>query len=385
MLTPLTHALAAVEGVADRTKAAVKRRFDLWDHVHALPFAAWGTEREVRFLGRVLDDHKTEDEAGLSRLESARLTFRRFKSDEVPRATVRLTLAGQWIEAETDGDGYYDAVMELEAPLAGGPWFEAEARVLDPVYSPPTRARVVIPTPEATFAVLSDMDDTVLRTGATNKLRFTKVVTFGNATTREVFPGVGAFYHALQAGASGELDEEAAVARGEREAGGPNPLFYVSSSPWNLYQQFVGTLEHRGVPHGPLFLKDFGIDPGKFIKTGHGSHKLDWIGTVFGTYPDLPFVLIGDSGQEDAEIYQEAVRRHPGQVRAVFIRDVTDEARDREVHRIARDVEARGVPMRLVKTTVEAAEAAADLGLIAPEAVGVVRRAAREERLAEEA
>lgn len=364
MLTPLTHAIAAVEGVVDRTKHRLKSRFDLWENVHAQPYGAWGTEREVRFMGRVLDDKRTEREDELTRWGSVLVTARRFRSDEILGARVRVTLGETTVETTTDGDGYYDVTARLAAPPADGPWHSASVQVLSPVEAPPDEQRVLIPPASAAFGVISDMDDTVIRTGATNKLRFARVVLLNNATTREVFPGVGAFYQALQGGPDGE---------------GFNPFFYVSSSPWNLYRQFMGVLQYRGVPMGPLFLKDFGIDPGKFVKSGHGSHKLEWIGTVLGAYPHLRFVLIGDSGQEDPEIYQQAVARHPGRIRAVFIRDVTDERRDREIHAIARDVEARGVPMRLVTSTEDAAEAAADLGLVAPDAVGRVREASQAE------
>ena len=166
-----------------------------------------------------------------------------------------------------------------------------------------------------------------------------------------------------------------------RDEGGvpTNPVVYVSSSPWNLYRQFAGALEHRGVPRGSLYLKDFGVDPGKFIKTGHHAHKLDRIDEVLSLYPDLDAVLVGDSGQADAEIYQRAVARHPGRIRAVLIRDVTADARGREIDLIVRDVEARGVPMRRVESTVEAAEAARELGLVDEDAVEAVRRAAAEE------
>ncbi|MDQ3604874.1 MAG: App1 family protein, partial [Gemmatimonadota bacterium] len=93
----------------------------------------------------------------------------------------------------------------------------------------------------------------------------------------------------------------------------------------------------------------------------------------FDTHPDLDWVLIGDSGQQDPEIYREAVREYPGRVRAIYIRDVTNPARDREVHAIADEVAAMGVEMRLVEETVEAGEHAAANGLITPEALAEMR------------
>ena len=362
MIDALTSVLVRAERVVDRSLSAVRRRYGLWDDVHILPYHGYGRADRVRLFGRVLDDKEVEHEGALTRLESARLTARRFISDEVPSAQLTIRIGEQTVRTETDEDGYYDLEIEPATPLAPG-WNEATVTLEEPQGGVEATARIIVPRPAARFAVISDLDDTVVRTGATNKLRFARVVLFNNATTREVFPGIGAFYRAL-------------VEEGGVET---NPIFYVSSSPWNLYRQFMGMLEHRDIPQGPIFLKDFGVDPGKFIKSGHHDHKLDQIETLLDVYPDLDVVLVGDSGQEDPEIYQQVVARRPGRVVAVFVRDVTDDARDREVHRIARDVESRGVPMRLVPDTTAAAEAAAELGLVDAADVERVRQAAAEE------
>ena len=358
-----TTAISRVERVVDRSLSAFRRRFDLWRDVHVLPYHGYGRPDAVRLRGRVLDDREVEHEGELTRWESARLTARRYLSDEVPGARLEVEIGGATVEATTDEDGYYSLEVAPGA-LGDGLWHSATVRLLEPEQDAPVEveARFQVPTDAARFLLISDLDDTVVQTGATDKLRFARTVLFNNATTREVFPGVGAFYRALVGG------------------GEPvNPAFYVSSSPWNLYRQFVGALEHRGVPPGALFLKDFGIDPGKFIKSGHHGHKLARIREVLETYPDLEAVLVGDSGQEDPEIYQQVVARHPGRVRAIFIRDVTDDARDRAVDHIARDVQARGVPMVRVADTVEAAERAAELGLVLEDDVEAVRRAMVEE------
>lgn len=361
MLIP--RALSAVDGAADRAKDALKRRFSLWENVRAEPLAAWGTAREVRFLGRVLDG-ATAGEAP-SRLASARLALRRLQSDGVPRAKVRITLAGQRIEAEADGEGYYDAVMDLEAPLAGGPWFAAETRVLDPVYSPPAPTPVLLPLPTAALGVIVDVDALGWRGSSAGRLQRRR-----SADTREALPGAGALLRSLAACAPA-----ASGAGGRRAEPGPNPLFYVSKSPWTSRGGLAGALEAHGAPRGVLLLGGFGVAPGALPRTGHDERALAWLATVLGTYPALPFVIVG--GREDAGTYQEAVRRHPGRVRATLLRGTNDPRRgpdDRALERIVRDVGARGVPTRPFRTAAQAAEAAAALGLATPEAVGAVAR-----------
>ena len=90
-------------------------------------------------------------------------------------------------------------------------------------------------------------------------------------------------------------------------AGRPvNPIFYISSSPWNLYDLLRDFLELNEIPRGPIFLRDLGVDQTKFIKrSGHGE-KLERALQIMSDFPELPFVLVGDSAQHDAGLYAEA-------------------------------------------------------------------------------
>ena len=148
-----------------------------------------------------------------------------------------------------------------------------------------------------------------------------------------------------------------------------NPIFYVSSSPWNIYDLLEDFLDVHGVPAGPLFLKDWSLT----VLGKHRAHKLGVIRMLLRTYPELPFVLIGDSGERDPEIYHQAVREHPGRIRAIYIRDVTAAGRDSEVRAIAREMRNLRVEMVLTPETGVTAEHAAAEGLIAPDAVPGIR------------
>ena len=194
--------------------------------------------------------------------------------------------------------------------------------------------------------IISDVDDTILQTFATNLLRVAQLTFLQNAKMRLAFPGVAAFYQALQVGADGQQD---------------NPIFYVSSSPWNLYGLLTEFMALHDIPAGPLCLRDLGIDEDKLITTGHGSHKIEHIEQILTTYPTLPFVLIGDSGQKDPEVYAKIARRFPERILAIYIRDVTEDKRDAEVVGISAEL---NTPMLLTPTSLAAASHAAQLGLI---------------------
>jgi phosphatidate phosphatase APP1 len=129
-------------------------------------------------------------------------------------------------------------------------------------------------------------------------------------------------------------------------------------------------LDVHGVPAGPLFLKDW--SPTAVL--GHEKHKLDVIRTLLATYPELPFILIGDSGEKDPEIYRKVVREHPDRIRAIYIRDVSTGERDAAIHAIIRELRSLGVEMLVITHTAVAAEHAAREGLIVPEPLPGVRR-----------
>jgi phosphatidate phosphatase APP1 len=228
------------------------------------------------------------------------------------------------------------------------------------------RDRVIVPPPDAEFGIISDIDDTVIRTDALDLLAMARNVYLHNAHTRLPFEGVAALYRALQAGTQG----------------GYNPIYYVSSSPWNLYDLLIDFFDIRGIPLGPLFLADWGFSTDTLLTPAHRVHKLPAIQNLLETHPRLPFLLIGDSGQQDPEIYLEVARRNPGRIPVVYIRDVTSAKRDAEVHAIAEEVRRAGSEMVLVKDSAAAAEHAAARGLIVPQAEPQVKEERDEDRKA---
>ena len=343
----------------DAWRFGLKRRYGLLGRLEVLPYRGHGTDRRLFLRGRVLE------EKGITRSmhddtlwENLRNMARRFGSDEIAGARVRATFGNVRTHVVADEEGFFDVTLELEEPPnAANSWHAVELELLHPD-SPGADAvrstgHVMVPG-RGRIAVISDLDDTVVHSSATNVMKMAWIVVRNNAYTRLPFPGVSAFYEALRRGT---------------EDGQENPIFYVSSSPWNIYDLLEDFLDVHGIPAGPLFLKDW--SPTTLGK--HHDHKLGIIRTLLATYPDLPFVLIGDSGEKDPEIYRQAVVEHPGRIEAVYIRDVTSDERDAEVSKIAAEVEGMGTKMVAVADSAAAAEHAASIGLISPDAPDRVR------------
>jgi phosphatidate phosphatase APP1 len=285
--------------------------------------------------------------------------IQRFETDEVPGARVRIRYPGGEAEATADEEGYVDHWIHPRPEFgAGALWHRVEMEMVSPAPDESagcTPVDVLVPPPESSFGVISDLDDTVVRTGATSLLRMARTVFLANAHTRLPFPGVAAFYRALQHGA------------------GPspfNPVFYVSSSPWNLHDLLSEFLVLQKIPLGPLLLRDWGISSGEFLPTGHGTHKLAAIRRILDLYPALPFILIGDSGQEDPEIYHRVVHDYPDRIPAVYIRNVSaGGVRVDAVRALADEVRRAGSTLVLADDTLAAARDALERGWITDDAL----------------
>ncbi len=347
----------AVEARFDLLKFRLKRRMGRLGPVEVLPYRGHGTPRALFMKGRVLE------EKGITRSSSndtvgsnLRNMVRRFASDEIPFARIRARFAEHEQEAVADAEGFFDLRFELTAlPDPAVSWHPVEVELLWPKANAGTLATGSVLVPAgARFGVISDIDDTVVRSSVTSLSKMVWTTFLNNAHTRLPFEGVASFYHALQQGVGG----------------GFNPIFYVSNGPWNLYDLLEDFLDVHGVPAGPLFLRDWSPTALRSAR----EHKLEVIRKLLGTYPELPFVLIGDSGEEDPEIYHAAVREHPGRIRAIYIRDVSTKERDAAVHAIAREVRSLGVELLLVPDTTAAAEHAAQEGFISPEALTTICR-----------
>lgn len=349
-----------------RTRLYLRGTRNWWNEhldTEIVPYLGYASKHHALIAGRVVKDRSiTPATPHATRWRNLVNTYKRFTSHEIPNARVRASLAANSKDFISNEEGYFSGWLELGGGLQSG-WHPVSFELISPKASGrsahPYLGKVLVPPPNASFGVISDIDDTVMQTHATRWLKVLYTVLVSNAATRLPFKGVAAFYQALQRGAGG------------RES---NPLFYVSSSPWNLYGLLLEFLELERIPLGPLLLRDWGASR-KFAGTEHESHKGRSIRGILETYPELPFILIGDSGQEDPEIYKNVVHEYRSRILAVYIREVSGGARAGAIAGLAGEVEACGSTLVLAEDTLAAAEHAAARGWIRFEDVALVASA----------
>lgn len=157
------------------------------------------------------------------------------------------------------------------------------------------------------LSLISDIDDTIKISQVTDRKAL-----LANTFLRRfrAVPGMAELYrHAARRGAA---------------------FHYVSGSPWQLYLPLVEFCRAEGFPPGPFHLKYFRPTDSTVLSVLSSQEKTKHraIGSVIAAFPKRRFVLVGDSGEQDPEIYGKVAREHPGKVVGIFIRNVTGESAD---------------------------------------------------------
>jgi phosphatidate phosphatase APP1 len=333
------------------------------------PYRGYGHRSRVLVHGRVIESRNiaapTEADSLWRNLVN---TYKRIDSDPLPRARVHVRLGDHEREVVADDEGFFREWLDFDAPLDGDDvWREAEVRLEAPVRDGEktieTRAPIRVTTGAETFGVISDLDDTVIQSRITSFLQAVRTVMLGNARTRLPFPGVAAFYQALEKGGDGKRR---------------NPIFYVSSSPWNIHDVIADFMDIQRIPAGPIHLRDWDVDLDALTSNRLKRHKEPIIREILELFPSLPFILIGDDSQKDPEIYRSIIDQFPGRILAIYIRNVRAEPeRSASVQSLAKEVLAAGSTLILADDTFAAAKHASEQGWIEASALDAVHEEKR--------
>lgn len=330
-------------------------------------YRGYGSQNRVFLMGRVFRQPGFGASLREDRLRRDLIDLiRRLLRKPIVGARVRVVYKDTDTFVHTDQHGFFRVDMDLGIMPSDLCWHELQLSLDSPADKrATTTGEFFTPPASARFGVISDIDDTVVYTGVANTAKMMWRLFAQGAESRTVFPGVPALYQALHSGRN--QDEQ-------------NPLFYVSRAPWSIYQVLVEVFRHHQIPYGPiLILREWGMKRGHPLPLRARDHKRDSIRHILEMYPDLGFVLVGDSGQRDPEVYSRILREHPGRILGIYIRDVSNtKARSQAIDRLSREAREAGCDLILAADNLGMAEHAAAEGLIANSAVNAVREEQRQ-------
>ncbi len=329
------------------------------DPLQIIAFQTYGTFNHLYLRGRALEDESINlEQKGVFKLLLN--AWKRFETDEIKNTELTVKMGdNKFFYVKTDNDGYFklDEVVDDISNYANEEgWVNFEfsyrqeqiSRIIQSENRFP--GQMLIPSKKASFGVISDIDDTILHTGLTSILKWRVILNTLLKSSGKRLPLEGApeFYHLLHQGKTGV------------EA---NPMFYVSHSPWNLYRYLEYFLKKNNFPKGPIILRNF---PKPFSKKSKDEkpQKQKEILNILEAYPSLKFVLIGDSGEHDPDIYMEIAEAYPDRILAIYLRSVKHKRKMLRVSGLYKNYKT--TPVLLVESSKEAIEHASKQGFVKP-------------------
>jgi phosphatidate phosphatase APP1 len=228
-----------------------------------------------------------------------------FLADDEGGKKIRVEIAGQNADlGRTAANGHFGGTLFLKSLQLTGTFASLPCRVLVNERSVTNSIPVCVVGREG-ISVVTDIDDTIKVTNVRSRddlLRNTFIRPFRAAE------GMAGVY--------------------QRWAGQSNVQFhYVSGSPWQLFPSLEEFVVTNRFPAGSWHLRTVRLTDRsamQLLKTPD-AHKRTVIEGLFSRMEERQFVLVGDSGERDPEVYGDLARRHPKRVRRIFIRDVTEE------------------------------------------------------------
>lgn len=156
--------------------------------------------------------------------------------------------------------------------------------------------------PATGLSVISDIDDTIKVSNVSNKKELLK-----NTFMRpfQAAPGMSDLYQQW-------ATQDSAI------------FHYVSASPWQLYPDLSAFMLSHQFPTGLFHLKSFRWKDRSFLNLFADpiQYKVDIIEQLLKRYPQRRFILVGDSGEKDPEVYGNIARLYPKQIERILIRKV---------------------------------------------------------------
>ena len=295
------HRAARIEDAFNR---AIARR--LWARgwrTRIEPYVGYGAPGWLRVMARtVLAPPRPDEDISSARApedEPSRSVrgWRSLATAQVPGAVVEVRAGSRVHRVTSDRGGYIDTIVDSD--LEPG-WHDVVLTV--PGGSLTSRVRIV--SPEARTGLVSDIDDTVMVTTMPRPLIAAWNTFVLDETARRPVDGMADLYREL-------LDEQPDA-----------PVLYLSTGAWNVAPTLGRFLARHGYPGGPLLLTDWGPTNTGWFRSGM-EHKLGSLERLMTELPQIRWILVGDDGQHDPEIYDRIAHRYPDRIRAVAIRQLT--------------------------------------------------------------
>lgn len=294
--------------------------------IKIFPYRGFANAYRAVISGHAFKKHRVKElQAYHKRFSNFRNALRRYQLSPLKHQTVKVIFEDQEKEVVTDKRGFFQC--EFENHLLPVGWHKYKVAVKGK-----EKKGEILHASKNTTAVISDIDDTVLISHSTDFLKKMHLLLFRNAHTRKLTPLIKDWTLHFQ-----DFNEKV----------NPKDFFYVSNSEWNLYDFLRDFFEINKLPKGVFFLQRLRKGLKDLVKTGriNTNHKWDTIRFLFEFYPEKQFILVGDNGQKDLDIYCRICEIFPERVRGVMIRKLPKVKERYRLDHLQSNLDEWGIPL----------------------------------------
>lgn len=265
-----------------------------------IAFTGFGTTRQVRVLARIV--LRPPKQVGIMQAATEMINrrgWRNFIAAAKVISNAEVVIGDLRVPVRSDRGGYIDVrIRDHGLPIG---WHQVR---IDGAGGASSWAPVQVIDENQTFGIVSDIDDTILSTWLPRPLVAAWNSFVLKEQARQAVPGMSRLYQQLVAAHPGA------------------PLIFVSTGAWNTYPMVTRFLQRHGFPPGALLLTDWGPTNTGWFRSGT-DHKRTCLRELSRDLPRIRWLLVGDDGQHDPDLYAEFASLQPDHVCARAIRQLT--------------------------------------------------------------
>ena len=277
-------------------------------YIHVYVAFKFGNRNIIR--GRVLQNRLISRKPQDGKLTNFIKFIRSLLTDEQEFYELSVLTENNIIQVTTDNDGYFICEFINDS---------STAITIEALNVSPLSIDMAIINENAVFSIISDIDDTILQTGVTSFFKWKLLLNtlFRNPWKRKSFQNISSVYNEITANYTQSVSN----------------IFYISNSPWNLQPYLMHFLRANKFPDGQLILRDASLSLTKTEDIDRQNKYLE-VMRILNLDNQHRFILIGDSGEIDADIYLKVAEEFPDRIIGIFIRDLEDEKRRKRILQI---------------------------------------------------
>jgi len=263
----------------------------------------YGNRHQLIVEGRLLEQRTLKEEDlndGFWRNGWRKL--KQLVNNEIKNSPIVLRVAKEQFERHSDDEGYFEFHIEVKTNLEDQETIALELTERNSSQS----CQLTLLSPSLKVGIISDFDDTLVVSNVTNKIMLIYNLLFENYKQRNEVKG---------------MVEKIKTILAQNPSTRSVPFFVITGSPKQLYKSINRFLDHHDFPPRTLITKKIhGKNADSLFH--QEAYKYQEIEQIILLYPHIRWVLFGDSGEKDREIYTAIAKQYPEHIEAIYIRDV---------------------------------------------------------------